>query len=282
MGDMGGMGKIGHTRLSIPRRAIAALGSLGAAIAMRSWSGSLPPSLWLPTALLAASALIVWSRHTSVQLLARAVWWSNLILAFVISVSSSGSDEPVAGVLGLGAGLALLAVGRADLDEDAATGRFVPVAFRGTLICMLVMALADAQSLVLFGSLRGLDDRIWTRQSVPLLGVGVLLLVAVVGLFRLRLWALALTLLSNLALAYVAIANVTELPAPLRYMYVASAAAQWLVALPLVVALVRRRAPQRRPSLEQAGYIAATSIIALMILAIALCDFVLHHAFVQY
>lgn len=236
---------------------------------MRSWFPHLPAALWLPTALLAASALLVWRRHVGGQLLARAVWWSNLVLGTLIAVSGGSSERTVAALLACCTGAALVAVGRADLDEATPSGAFLPLAFRGTLICLLVMAMADAQSLLLFGALEMTDPpnhlgHASLTDALPL-SLALPLLVAVVGLYRLRLWGLVLDLAASAALAAFAATGTLELPKPLLVAYVATAAAQWLVALPLLVALARRRAPSSRPSLQKRAFVATALLIGAMV-----------------
>jgi hypothetical protein len=266
-------------RLSIARRTIASLGALGGAVSMRSWDRHLPAALWLPAILLALSAVLVWRRHVGGQLLARAVWWSNLILGTLIATTGSSDERVIAALLALGTGGALLAVGRADLDESTPSGSFLPLAFRGTLICMLVMAMADAQSLVLFGALEISDPpnhfgHATLREALPLV-LAVPLFVSVFGLYRLRLWGLLLDLVASLALAEAALSQSLELPRPLRIAYVVTAAAQWLVAAPLLLALFRGRAPIARPSLQQRGYALTAVLIGAMVAVSLACGFVL-------
>jgi hypothetical protein len=256
-------------KLTIARRIIASVGALGAAVCMRSWDhGNLPAALWLPTLLLALSSVLAWRRHVGGQLLARAVWWSNLILGTLIAISGSSSERGIAAVLALCTGAALIAAGRADLDEATPSGTFLPTVFRGTLICMLVMAMADAQSLLLFGALQLTERHPFVvslaRQALPI-GVAALLFVSVIGLYRLRLWGLLLDLVASLALALLALTSTLDLPSPLLVAYIVTAAAQWLVAAPLMIALIRRRAPTPRPSLQKLSFGLTTLLIAGMI-----------------
>jgi hypothetical protein len=261
------------SKILVSRRAGASLGALGGAVCMRSWSGGpLPSALWLPTLLLLASALLVWRRHVGGQLLARAVWWSNLILGTVIATTANGTDRPIAAYLALCTGGALLAVGRSDLHEATPSGSFLPLAFRGTLMCMLVMAMADAQSLLLFGAL-DVTAHMQPRQGIPI-AIAIPLVASVIGLYRLRLWGLLLTLGGSALLAAAALSGALDVPGPLRVAYVVTAAAQWLVSLPLVVALIRRRAPAA-PSLRTRGYAATAALVGLMMAASLGCAFVL-------
>jgi hypothetical protein len=139
------------TPMQLARTIGASVLCVAAAVCMQSWGGSGPWQLWLPTLMLAGAALLCFHRNSGSQLLVRAVLWSNLLLAAVIAWCGSHREIAIAGALGGSTGAALLALGKAGLDD--ARGRFVPVAFRGTLIALLVMALADAQTLLLWGCL---------------------------------------------------------------------------------------------------------------------------------
>jgi hypothetical protein len=266
--------------VTLARRIIATLGALGAAVCMRSWDNHLPVALWLPTGLLALSGLLLWRRSVGGQLLARAVWWSNLILGTLIATSGGSSERGLAALLALCTGGALIAVGRADLDATTPSGTFLPLAFRGTLICMLVMAMADAQSLLLFGAIEVTEHHhcvpeALSREALPLM-LAVPLLVSVIGLYRLRLWGLLLNLAASLSLALASLTEVLDLPRPLRVAYVVTAGAQWIVSLPLLLALIRRRAPAERPSLQKRGYAATVLLIGAMVTLSMVCGFVLH------
>jgi hypothetical protein len=268
-----------QSRFPIARRSLATLGALGGAVCMRSWNDSLPAALWLPTLLLASSAALIWRRHVGGQLLARAVWWSNLLLGTLIASSGANNERTIAALLALFTGGALIAVGRADLDEATPSGSFLPTAFRGTLICMLVMAMADAQSLLLFGALELTEPHRFAGALLPRalpIAIAAPLLLSVIGLYRLRLWGLLLNLAASLALAVLAVTSTLDLPGPLLVAYTVTAAAQWLAALPLLVALVRHRAPTAGPPLRKHSFTLATLLIATMIMLSLGCAFVLH------
>lgn len=254
-------------KLSLPRRIVASAGAIGGAVAMRSWGPGLPKVLWLPAGLLALSALLVWSRSVGGQLIARAVWWSNLILGTVIALASNHSERSIAALLVASTGAALLAAGDRALDAPERSGRFVPLAFRGTLMCMLVMAMADAQSLLLFGALeRGACDELGHCHSMNpmMLGIAGALLLSVYGLYRLRVWGLALVLVASAVLSGVSFGGLLGLPSVLRAAYGVSGVAQWLVCIPLLIAIARGTATSVDPRRRNHGAIAARLIIAAM------------------
>lgn len=224
--------------------------------------------LWLPVLLLGGSAVLVQCASIGAQLLARAVWWSNLILATIVCCSS-GHTERIALAMALGSGLAILVGGRAALE--AREGSFVPVAFRGSLTAILVMALADVQSLVLFGALAAQADSYTALHgAVGLLSVAVAMSIAVYGLYRLRLWGLVLTALTNIALILVAL-YWSKMPPFLVKAYVGSAAIQLALMAPLAYAILRRRGGPPSPGLGRAATVLSSlSVVALMAISLYL------------
>lgn len=239
----------------LARRLAATLGSLAAAAAFPvAFAGTHAPSLaeWavvlIPAALCTLSAALLHHRDLGSQVLARATWWSNLIFGLLVSISAGDTDSNRLGLmLAIGSGLALLAMGRIGLEHGVRAGRFHPVAFRGLLIVALVMALADAQSLLLFGVAIVVDH---VRLGLPLdllpLACAGVMLIAVSGIFRLAVWGLALGLVANVAIAGLGLAGVLELPGPIVGALVVTAVLQLLLPVPLLVAMVRGASPQAR------------------------------------
>src|SRR5215475_732004 len=201
-------------RMTNVRSVVASGLCLVAAVCMQSWGGSLPWQLWIPTGLLGLGALLALHRASGSQILVRAILWSNLLLATFVSLMGNdggGRDQVVAAVLGASTGLALLSLGRQGLDEHG--GTFVPVAFRATLLALLVMALADAQSLGFWGT-------VLVTEESPHRLTGVLsglcagaFILGVAGLYRLRTWGLLVNSLAAVSLlALVTFAAFTEVP----------------------------------------------------------------------
>lgn len=237
------------------RRKLATLAALGGAAAMYvlgPWSVVHGPSLqlgnrewlvlWMPVLLLGASSVLMHRRSLAGQLLARAVWWSNLVLGGIIFLCSSGHERPLGLLLALGSGGALVLAGKERLDEKSAS--FAPIAYRGTLTAILVMALADVQSLFLFGVLSWRETCCGAShhaQSLALLVVGGALAIAMLGLFRLRVWGLALAALGNLALVGVVVSWGQPLPSGLMLAYLGSAIVQLVLIVRITVGLVRGR-----------------------------------------
>ena len=179
-----------------------------------------------------------------------------------------------AGLL-LGSGLALLVLGRLGVDDADRTGTFVPTALRGTLTASLVMALADAQTLLLFGgvAIHDASDRsseITSNAGVLLVGAGVLLILAGWGLFRLRGWGVLASVLGNLALLGVVVANVGDLPQPLRLGWGTTAAVQLLLMARLLIAL-RTGAPASPRRLPTSTAWITTLVVLALVLTGLVC-----------
>jgi hypothetical protein len=260
------------------RHLIVAAGALAAAACMRLWPGYVPAVLWLPTLLLGASAALQLHRHVGSQLLVRAIWWSNLLLGVIIAVVGATEERCIAAGLALATGTALLAHGRRGLDGEATAGAFVPIAFRTTLTAILVMALADLQSLVLFGVVRA---SAWDHRLASWLPLGssALVLVAIVGIYRLRLWGLLLNFGANLAIAAFCLFRLFDLPLEIRVAYVATAGLQVLLTLPLFAAIARGRAAPTPPASRASagGYVLGASLIVMLMGGALTAAFLLDH-----
>jgi hypothetical protein len=201
-----------------------------------------------------AAALALWSTRVLAQALSRGVWWSYLVVGAFIA-SSSRADESHAGAYGaVCAAVALLAAGRTALDRGT-DGTFQPVAFRGTLLLSLVLALADAAALTSLGVIvpqgRGL-----------LLTLGVVMAAGVVGLVRLRTWGLIVALACNAVVAALALSGTLPVSHLLQKVFTFTALLQLVVPLPMLVALVRRR-PPGPDRLQGARWAAATLAIVV-------------------
>jgi hypothetical protein len=209
-----------------------------AAVCMRSWAGNLPFALWIPTAFLGAAALLCHHRHVGSQLLARAAFWSNLLIGVLALVLGSSGERPVGVALIATTGAALLVLGRRGLDGDARTASFRPLAYRATLLAVMVMALADAQSLLLFGTLE-LEGWRADSRALLLFGVACVQLLGLVGLYRLRVWGLVVGAAGCLALIGAALGDALQLPHALNVAFIATSIAQLIIAAPLVTAVCR-------------------------------------------
>jgi hypothetical protein len=108
-------------------------------------------AIWVPVGLLVLSVAFVHHRAVGSQILARSVWWANLVLGLLLSIAGGASaGRSLGATLVLAGGAPLLAMGSSGLDEDDRSA-FRPVAFRTTLMLAMMMAVADAQALLFWG-----------------------------------------------------------------------------------------------------------------------------------
>jgi hypothetical protein len=248
----------------VARLVVATVGSLAAAGVMRSWEHSPPLALWVPAGLLALSALLAHHGSVGSQLIARSAWWANLVLGTLISVVSSSREAPLGLALALGSGAALLAMGRMGLGEDEHSA-FRPVAFRTTLTLGMIMAVADAQELLLFGALR-LEERGWHRheEGALLLGSAAFIMVAIAGLYRLRVWGLLLGSVGAIGVIVLAASDAYGLKGALGNALIVTSAVQLLLPVPIFVAITRRRAPEPGPASSRLARLGPPILVALM------------------
>jgi hypothetical protein len=180
------------------------------------------------------AAGLVWTNRLTAQLLARGAWWSMLLLGMLVAMS--GRRDAGFGVFVAScSGGALLAAGGAGL---ASRGRFAPVAFRSTILISLVLAIADTGAITWFGVGAATFDRMtW----IPC--VAVPMIIGVIGLVRLRTWGLIVNAITNVAIIALVATDTLALPSPLRQLFMVSAAVQLLIPLPMLVSIVRGKAP---------------------------------------
>jgi hypothetical protein len=182
------------------------------------------------------AAGLIWFRPIAAQLLARGAWWSFLLGGGLLAVAAPHDAERFGSLAVACNAVALLAAGRTGLGEGA--GSFRPVAFRGTLLLALVLAIADTGAFLWMGS-----GTAMFAGHPSLLIMAVPMAVGVVGLLRLRTWGLLVSLASNLLVAILGLAGVLYLEGPLRALFVSSACLQLLVPLPMLVTIWRGRTP---------------------------------------
>jgi hypothetical protein len=223
-----------------PRRIVASVAAAVAGLSFLEFfdhGSNVPLALGIPILLLVASAGLMFRNHLPSQILVRAALWSNLVLGTLIAVSGGGHEMPIGAILAVSTTVGLLALGRSGLTQT--TERFAPTAFRASLILALVMALADTQSLALFGTIQ-LDH----GDGVGTLACAVLMGVALFGLYRLQVWGVVLNIVANVLIATLAFTEVLDLPEPIVFALCTTAAIQVMLPLPLIVAMVRGRAPE--------------------------------------
>jgi len=187
-------------------------------------------------------------QHMAAQMFARAVWWQTFVFACILGGAilhfGEANSEPwmVFGLAFAGSALCLVSAGRVGVDRQSAV--FAPVAFRAALFASIVLAMADAQTLILYSGLaaEGIYEHRSMWDPVDLLEFAVasaVMVTALVGMYRLKVWAVVLNVCANLAIAVYALSGGFELPEGLAYGLAATAFLQLLVPIPMIRAMFR-------------------------------------------
>lgn len=227
----------------------------------------------LPIVSLMLAARWLRDRELGKQMMVRALVWSALVIGVLVSVFGL-EDYAWTGVpMSAGAGLALLLMEGRGLGLRSSS--FRPTAFRGHLLIALVLATADAQTLLFsmalkFGVrgqqvLRSLevgarhggsaweviaDPGLWgsvLSETLPLMACGVVMVAAVVGIYRLRTWALLLNLVANIGIAYLAMSGVIGLTLPVAAALATTATMQLMLPVPILAAALGDELRDRQP-----------------------------------
>lgn len=263
------------TDLPLWRRGLAVVAGLGVAARFGAEIGrDVSWVLYGYVAVVAAASLASLRGSVAAQLGARSVWWANLLLGALIAASSTHSERVFGAHLAILSGAAILAAGRRGLDAADDDAGFVPKAFRTTLLAVMVMGLADALTLGLFGAM-GLattharwEDHGQFARAVPL-AIAATLALGFVGLLRLRFWGLLLDLAADGAILVALGLSALDLPIPLKLALGATAALKFALVTPLFVAIARGRAPETRALSPWGVHLGTAAVLGLVGLASA-------------
>ena len=126
----------------------------------------------------------------------------------------------------------------------------------------MILAVADMQTLLAVN-----QANTWVHPLTNACSVGMV--VAVVGLYRLRAWGLWLNLALNLFISSLAISgNLAGVPDPLAASLVATAAIQVGLVIPLARAIVRGHAEEEEASSSRLGeWAMRTAVVVMMAVA---------------
>ncbi len=224
-------------------------------------------ALALPVFVLGASAVLVHRDTLGAQLFCRAAWWAHLVLGFAWSWGSPDALPAGGTVLALASGVALLSAGREGLLRDDTARVFDPVAFRGTVLLGMLLGLADAQLLAQVG-LTFLEADAAGGHPAVFLSCAVLSAIGVWGLSRLRVWAVALNLATQL-LVLLGVVWVSGRSSPLLWVIAGGATLQLVLPLRMLIAF-RRGAPPRSRGRELSSRVPTVIIVSLMLASIPL------------
>jgi uncharacterized membrane protein (UPF0136 family) len=145
--------------------------------------------LMVPVGALFLSIAAVCHVSMATQLFARAVHWSNLGLGVILCILGSHKERDRGVVLAVACALALMVAGRVGLREAERRAAFVPAAFKSSLLLLMVLALADAQTFFLLGGASLSDHQrrfafvLFAAALVMIVGFVLLMRLSLVGLF---------------------------------------------------------------------------------------------------
>lgn len=231
----------------------------------------------VPAVLLGWALALLRRQGVGPQMLARAIWWSNLVVGTLIAGNFMTQVDRLTGAgIAVACAVALLSLGSRGLDHPGPDDPFQPVRFRGQLLLALVMAFADAQTLVFSAVMQlrvgmqgwNLADTI--SYAGPATLAAAVMVITVWGVYRLRTWALLLNLLANFAIAYLAMGGVLHVAGPVALALAATAAVQAFLPVPiLAMALGEKRAGQ--PLLRgHAPRLLPVSVVLIALLALGM------------
>lgn len=233
--------------------------------------GSSKGPLAIPVVMLFVAAFAIHSRNLGAQLLARAVWWANLGLGAIICVLGGGSSDGMAApvALTLLCAFALLVSGRKGLGEAGERGGYAPAAFRSSLLLLMVLALADAQTFLLFSVLLNDKNHAWQMQAI-LVPATVAYTVGFVGLYRLALWGAILNVATSVVVFAVCASGISPMDHELRNVLCVFSAVHVLAAAPMLIALFTGRTlPQASPRVRAIlGSSVVLGIVALSMISV--------------
>lgn len=220
------------------------------------------PSVAIPLAALLVAAVVAHVQRLGAQLLARGLWWSNLALGLCLCTLGSVSERGAGAMLVVGTGAALLFAERRALAGAGASRGAKPARHAGTVQIVMILALADALTLLLVGTLSA--DSYSHRTSAYLFFAAALaLVVGFVGLYRLALWGVLVTMGTALTLAVVLGAELVSTDSDFRAPLLIVSAIQLATPLPMLYSLAARRPlPALSPRLR--SMLADVVVVAVM------------------
>lgn len=211
------------------------------------------------------AAALVWVPRLEAQIFSRAILWGYLFWSSFGSLIIDDADpNRLLLVVGLGSAGALLLLPKEGLEQRPVSSRFAPVAFRGVLVLMVILALADG--LVLGTTFLGFSSE-WSPDYglLAFLGTGsALMMLAVVGLLRMRGWGFALNLGTNVVVATGAWL-LDGMPWELALGVTSTAVLQILIALPLARRIAKPGAQDPSRLLGKLGPWALAAMVGLLV-----------------
>lgn len=249
---------------------MAVLESVAPIYSLSPWSGR-SVAVILPIAALAVAITWVRRRDLAAQMMVRALAWSALVIGCIISVFGRGVFNLMGPFIVMGAGTALLLLGGRGLGMSSPL--FRPLAFRNHLLLALVLATADAGTL-LFGATMQIGMGVgrgsieYLVMGVPTMICGLVMAAAVGGIYRLRTWALVLNLFANVAIAFLAMSGYLGLTIPVATALAATATIQLLLPVPILAAALGDPLRDRRPLGKLGAPAMRIGLVVLMVVGV--------------
>ncbi|MCA9651139.1 MAG: hypothetical protein H6712_18965 [Myxococcales bacterium] len=201
------------------------------------------------------------------QMMVRALSWSALVIGTIISVFGSHAYSLAGPPIALGSGLALLLLGNRGLGITSRS--FQPIAYRNHLLLALVLATADAGTLLFAAAMQlGIFLQHGTLGylllALPTFACGLLMAIAVVGIHRLRTWALVLNLVANLGIAYLAMSGYLGLTIPVATALATTATIQLLLPVPILAVALGDPLRDRSPLGRAGGHVLRLGLVLMI------------------
>lgn len=172
------------------------------------------------------------------QLLARALWWSGLLTATVTTLTEVGTAPVLFSAVAVASGAMLLWL------EHRADGATVGFGFelsrhRSTMMLLMVLAMADTETL-LAAALNHDEPAVYHLAAIDL-ACALAMAVAMIGLYRLRVWGLVATVGVDVVVAGLGVAGLLVYSDAFAWVMVVTAVLQVALAVPLLRTLLSGR-----------------------------------------
>ena len=239
-----------------PRVVVASIVAIAGGVTFRWLINTSELTIYIPLVAIVIGALVIHLRALGAQLLGRALFWSNFVLGSLLCFIGSGSERRSALGLLIGCGIALVLADRRALAEATDDRGVRPATFAGTIQLLMVLALADAQTCLLLGLLDNGNGRVFLVGALALV-------VGFIGLYRLALWGVVITMVTATALAVALLADVVRMynaAVPLAVVF----GAQIFAPMPMLYSIFTKR-PLPEPSGRFRSAAASVFVIFVMI-----------------
>jgi hypothetical protein len=210
--------------------------------------------------IIAVASVLSLLRPMWAALAGRGLLWMVLAMITLVSVGDRPTVALTAAPLAMCA--ALLVLGRHALDQ--ADGKFRPNHHRGALTLALVLGFADVATLTLWATFALSTCREALPVGIAFLAIAGAIGASLYGLYRLYAWGFLLNLAVNVAVTLLMVFNVFHLGV-IGLVFIVPAVAQILIALPVLIAIIRRRPLTVPASLARLGGFVPT--VALLVMA---------------